>query len=86
MGVLVGLDTGLQPTMGFYLLLKGIIAAIIGCLGSIPGAFLGAFLLAGIENFGIWAFASEWRDAIAFTLLLLFLVFRPQGILGKDKE
>jgi branched-chain amino acid transport system permease protein len=85
-GILMGLDTGLQPTMGFYLLLKGIIAGIIGCAGSVPGAFFGGFLLAIAENAGVYAVGSEWRDAIAFILLLIFLAFRPQGILGKDKE
>lgn len=84
MGVLVGFDTGLQPTMGFYLLLKGIIAAIIGCVASVPGGFIGGFILAAVENAGVWVFDTEWRDAIAFTLLVLFLVFRPQGLLGKE--
>ena len=81
-GILTGLDTGLQPTMGFYLLLKAVVAAIIGCMASIPGAFLGGFLLAGVENIGVFTAGSEWRDAIAFVLLLVFLIFRPQGILG----
>ena len=84
-GVLVALDTGLQPTMGFYLLLKGVIAAIIGCVASLPGALLGGYLLAGAENTGIWFVDSEWRDAIAFVILLLFLLFRPQGVLGGGK-
>lgn len=85
-GILYGLDTGVQPTMGFYLLLKGVIACIIGCVGSIPGAFIGGFLLAIAENLGIFTLGSEWRDAIAFTLLLIFLVIRPQGLLGPRKE
>jgi branched-chain amino acid transport system permease protein len=86
MGILFGLDTGLQPTLGFYLLLKGVIAAIIGGVTSIPGAFLGAFLLAAAENTGVWFFDSEWRDAIAFTILLVFLLFRPEGMLRRRKE
>lgn len=85
-GILNGMDTGLQPTMGFYLLLKGIIAAIIGSMGSIAGAFMGGFLLAAVENGGVFIFGSEWRDTIAFILLLVFLEFRPQGILGKNRE
>lgn len=82
-GVLVGFDTGLEPTMGLALLLKGVIAAIVGGVGSIPGAFLGAFLLGFAENFGIWHISGEWKDTIAFLILILFLLFRPQGILGK---
>lgn len=82
-GILVGLDTGLEPTMGMSLLLKGVIAAIVGGVGSIPGAILGAFLLGFVENFGIWHISGEWKDAIAFGLLIIFLLFRPSGIMRK---
>jgi branched-chain amino acid transport system permease protein len=82
-GILVGLDTGLQPTMGLSLLLKGVIAAVIGGLGDIYGAVLGAFLLGFVENFGIWKISGEWKDAIAFGLLIIFMIFRPQGIISK---
>lgn len=84
-GILAGMDTGIQPTMGFALLLKGIIAAIVGGIGSVYGGFLGAILLGFAENFGIWYISGEWKDAIAFAILIVFLLFRPQGILGKKK-
>ncbi len=82
-GIFVGLDTGLEPTMGLNLLLKGVIAAIVGGVGNIYGAFLGAFLLGFAENFGIWKISGEWKDSIAFVLLILFLIFKPKGILGR---
>jgi branched-subunit amino acid ABC-type transport system permease component len=82
-GVFVGFDTGISPTMGLLLLLKGIIAAIIGGIGNIYGALLGAFLLGFVENFGILKIAAEWKDAIAFGLLIVFLLFRPRGIIEK---
>lgn len=82
-GVLVGFDTGLEPTMGMSLLLKGVIAAIIGGVGTMHGAFVGAFLLGFAENFGVWQFSGEWKDAIAFAILIIFLLFRPQGIFKK---
>lgn len=82
-GIAIGFDTGLQPTLGLGLLLKGVIAAIIGGIGSLWGGVLGALLLGLAENFGIWKIASEWKDAIAFVLLILFLIFRPQGIMKK---
>ena len=80
-GILVGFDTGIEPTMGLSLLLKGVIASIIGGIGNVYGGVLGAFLLGFIENFGIWQISGEWKDAIAFGVLILFLLFRPQGIL-----
>ncbi len=82
-GLLVGFDTGLEPTMGLALLLKGIVAAIVGGVGSLYGGVLGAFLLGFVENFGIWHLSGEWKDAIAFVLLIIFLIFRPQGIMRK---
>jgi|SRR3989344_3612132 len=81
-GVLVGFDTGIEPTMGMALLLKGVIAAIIGGAGSIGGAVIGAFLLAFVENFAVLQVSGEWKDAIAFGLLIIFLLFRPKGIIG----
>lgn len=82
-GILVGLDTGIEPTMGLSLLLKGVIAAIVGGIGNVYGGVLGAFLLGFVENFGIWKISGEWKDAIAFALLIIFLLFRPQGIFKK---
>jgi len=82
-GILVGFDTGIEPTMGLSLLLKGVIACIIGGIGNVYGGVLGAFLLAFIENFGIWQISGEWKDAIAFGVLIIFLLFRPQGILKR---
>ena len=82
-GIFVGFDTGIEPTMGLPLLLKGIIASVIGGIGSLGGGMLGAFLLGFIENFGIWKISGEWKDAIAFLLLILFLIFRPTGIVKK---
>ena len=82
-GIMVGFDTGIEPTMGLSLLLKGVIASIIGGIGNVYGGVLGAFLLGFIENFGIWKISGEWKDAIAFAVLIIFLLFRPQGILRK---
>jgi branched-subunit amino acid ABC-type transport system permease component len=82
-GVLVGFDTGIEPTMGMPLLLKGVIAAIIGGVGNIYAGVLGAFLLGFVENFGIWKISGEWKDAIAFGLLILFLILRPKGLIKR---
>ena len=71
--------------MGLNAILKGIIASIIGGIGSIPGAVLGGFLLGIVENLGIWKIQAGWKDTISFAILIIFLLLRPQGILGKSK-
>ena len=80
--ILVGLEQNLEPMMGTNLMIKGFTGAVIGGIGSVPGAILGSFLLGFAENFGIWFLPSGYKDAIAFVILLIFLLFRPQGILG----
>ncbi|MEO0084448.1 MAG: branched-chain amino acid ABC transporter permease [candidate division WOR-3 bacterium] len=82
-GIFVGFDMGIEPTMGLGLLLRGVVASIVGGVGNIYGGVLGAFLLGFVENFGIWKIAGEWKDAIAFALLIVFLIFRPRGIMNK---
>lgn len=82
-GVLIGYDTGMEPTMGFNLLFKGMIAAIIGGVGNLRGAFLGALFLAFSENVAVWVFASEWRDLVAFVIFITFLYLKPHGIFQK---
>ena len=82
-GILVGFDVGIDPKIGSSLLFKGVIASIVGGVGNIYGGVLGAFLLGFVENFGIWKISGEWKDAIAFALLITFLIFRPRGIMNK---
>lgn len=84
-GILQGIDTGVEPTIGLALLLKGVIAAVVGGLGNIPGALLGSLILGLVENFGIWFIPAEWKDAIAFGLLIIFMIFRPYGILNRKQ-
>ncbi len=81
-GILIGFDTGIMPTFGMGLLLKGITASIIGGIGNIYGGILGSFLLGLVENFGVWKISGEWKDAIAFVVLIVFLLFRPRGIMN----
>ena len=87
-GVLISLETNIEPTMGMNAILKGIIASIIGGIGSIPGALIGGFFLGVVENLGIWKIQAGWKDTISFGVLIVFLLLRPQGILGnkEDKE
>ena len=82
-GIISGHDTAIQPRMGLLLLLKGWIASVVGGIGNLYGAILGGFVLGLIEQFGIWDLAGEWKDAISFVLLILFLSFWPRGILPR---
>lgn len=80
-GILIGLEQNLEPTMGTHLMIRGFVGAVIGGIGSVPGAILGGLLVGLVENVGIWFLPSGYKDAIAFGLLFIFLLIRPNGIL-----
>lgn len=82
-GILVALDVDMTPTMGMNALMMGVVAMIVGGVGSIWGIVLGALLLGFAQNFGVWYISSQWQDSIAFGILLIFLLFKPEGFLGK---
>ncbi|MFH0902204.1 MAG: branched-chain amino acid ABC transporter permease [Pseudomonadota bacterium] len=85
-GALIGLDTNLQPTMGFNITVKAFAAVILGGLGNVPGAIVGGFLIGIAENLGVWVIPAVWKDTIAYGILILMLFFRPNGIFGKKEE
>ena len=75
-GIVISLNAGMEPMMGFGFLLKGIIASIIGGVDNFLGAVIGAMFLGLVENIGIWKLQGEWKDSIAFLVLILYLLFR----------
>lgn len=81
--ILIALEIGIRPMHGVFLVIKAFIAAIIGGLGSIRGALLGGFILGVAENVGIYLIGGQWQDTVAFTLLLVFLLFKPEGLFAK---
>jgi branched-chain amino acid transport system permease protein len=81
--VLVALDVGMNPTMGLNALMMGVVAAVVGGIGSVPGVFLGGLFLGLSQHLGVWRIGTEWQDSIVFLILILFLVFRPQGFFGE---
>lgn len=86
-GVLYGLALNrIDPGMGHPVELKGLAVIVVGGLGSVPGAVIGGYLL-GVTEVASVALTntSSYRDAIAFTLLVLILVFRPAGLLGRRR-
>ncbi|MCW5222784.1 high-affinity branched-chain amino acid ABC transporter permease LivH [Verminephrobacter aporrectodeae] len=83
-GVLIGLSIGkLNPFIGFIAGIKAFTAAVLGGIGSVPGAMLGGVLLGLAETFASGYMPTEYKDVVAFGLLVLVLLFRPTGLLGK---
>ncbi|MCG3140112.1 MAG: High-affinity branched-chain amino acid transport system permease protein LivH [Anaerolineae bacterium] len=86
-GVMLGFhNSQINSTMGFFPGIKAFTAAVLGGIGNIPGAMLGGFILGLSEALGpsLLGIPSQYKDVIAFTLLVLVLIFRPQGILGEQ--
>lgn len=71
--------------MGWIPGIKSFSAAVFGGLNSMPGAILGGYLMGVIENFGVQIFSTGYRDVISFAVMIMFLLLRPQGLLGKKK-
>jgi len=84
-GILVGMYyKAVFPMMGFVPGLKAFIAAVIGGVGSIPGAMLGGLIMGVSESLGAAYISSGYRDAIAFIILIIILLVKPSGLLGKS--
>ncbi|MGY4535117.1 branched-chain amino acid transport system permease protein [Pseudomonas sp. TE3786] len=84
--VLLGLQYGvINPNLGFLAGIKAFTAAVLGGIGSIPGAMLGGLVLGVAEAFGADIFGDQYKDVVAFSLLVLVLLFRPTGILGRPE-
>lgn len=82
-GILVAFDTDMTPTMGFNLLLYGVVVMIIGGIGSTWGLLGGALLLATAQHLAAYYIGSQWMNAIAYIILILFLLWKPLGFSGK---
>lgn len=83
-GILVGMYyKAAYPMMGYVPGLKAFIAAVIGGIGSIPGAMLGGIIMGVSESLGAAYISSGYRDAIAFIILIIILLLKPEGLLGK---
>ncbi|HEX4979626.1 MAG TPA: branched-chain amino acid ABC transporter permease [Acidimicrobiales bacterium] len=70
--------------VGFIFGIKAFTAAVLGGIGNLRGALVGGFLLGLFENWGAAVWSSEWKDVIAFGVLVVVLMFRPTGILGES--
>lgn len=84
-GVIFGMYyTSIDPLMGLLPGIKAFVAAVLGGIGIIPGAMIGGFILGIVETAVSAIGFSNWRDAAAFIILILILIFKPSGIFGKN--
>lgn len=85
-GILVGMTyPKIEPLMGVMFGLKAFVAAVVGGIGNVFGAVIGALIMGVAESMVIAYWASTYRDALAFGILILILLFKPSGLLGKHR-
>jgi branched-chain amino acid transport system permease protein len=82
-GIMTGLLVQIRPQMGLDLLLPLFAAAILGGIGSVPGAMLAGLIVGVAEALTVQLVGAEWRAAVAFVILVLILLLRPQGLFGR---
>lgn len=85
-GSLVAYDVGMDPYVGMPMFLNAVVALIIGGMGRFEAPIIGGFVIGILQALAVWAFSARWQDAVTFTLLIVFLLFRPQGLLGEKKR
>lgn len=84
-GILVGMYyNAIWPTMGYIAGIKAFAAAVLGGIGSVPGAMLGGGILGMAEVMGAGYISSAYRDGIAYAVMILVIIFKPSGLLGKS--
>ena len=81
--ILVGLDVGIDPHIGITAVVTAAVALIVGGIGIFEGAAFGALMLGGLQSVAVWQMSARWQDMVTFLVLIVFLLFRPQGIMGR---
>jgi branched-subunit amino acid ABC-type transport system permease component len=84
-GILIALERNIEPLMGVGFMIRGFTGAVVGGMNSIVGSVIGSFIVGLSENLGVAFVSSGYKDAIAFVVLFVFLIFRPQGLFGVKK-
>jgi branched-chain amino acid transport system permease protein len=79
---LLALEANLHPTVGILMGVKAFAAVVLGGIGSVPGALVGGFAIGIAENLGVVYLPTVWKDAIAYAILVVVLLLRPQGLFG----
>ena len=81
--LIVGTDGQITPLFGLWATFKGLVAMMLGGMGSVIGAVVGGLLLGIVESQSVWYLGTEFRDLVAYLLLFLFLIVRPGGIMAQ---
>ena len=80
---LIAYDVGMNPYVGMPVLLNAVVALIIGGVGRFEAPVLGGLIIGILQSFVVYFASARWQDAVTFSLLIIFLLLRPQGILGE---
>lgn len=81
-GILMSLEQDLRFDMGLHAILMAIVCSIIGGIGNVPAAVVGGIILGLTENISLWFLPAGYKQVVSFGILILFLLIRPQGLLG----
>jgi branched-chain amino acid transport system permease protein len=85
-GAFIATILNIQPQMGLIYTLKSFVIVVFGGVGSIPGALIGGLLLGTVEELTTGFVSSQWTLAVSFTLLIVLLVVKPNGLFGEGAE
>jgi len=80
--MLILLKDGASTHMGFAAVFMAFVAVIVGGVGSLKGAAAGGFLLGLVQSLGLWQIPTDWQNSIAFVVLFLMIMLRPEGLFG----
>ncbi len=84
--ILIAWDVGMDPYVGLPMLLNAVVALVIGGIGKFVTPVFGGLILGLTQSVAVWAFSSRWQDVVTFSVLLIFVLLRPQGLFGERQR
>ena len=85
-GILVSFDVGMNPYIGMPMFLNAIVALIIGGIGKFHAPIIGGIIIGLLQSLVVWKVSANWQDLMTFGVLIVFLIFRPQGLFGEKQR
>jgi branched-chain amino acid transport system permease protein len=85
-GFVIAYDVGIDPYVGMPVLLNAVVALIIGGIGKFHTPIIGGFFIGILQSLAIWQFSANRTEAVTFIVLIVFLIFRPQGFFGEKQR